>query len=428
MPALTPLALAIIQICVIIAATRVMAAVLRRFGQPAVVGELVAGILLGPSLLGWVAPDISATLFPKDSFGFLSILSQLGLLLFMFLVGLELDPREFNREPLRKIAVITSHVSIAVPFVLGALIAIPLYGEFAGAKSSPLTFALFLGTAMSITAFPVLARILRERELTGTRLGQLATACAAIDDVTAWCMLAAVVVVVQSSQAGASLWITVGGTVVFGSFMLLVVRQWLSRLADAQRRAGRMTNELLTITLLIMFASALITELIGIHALFGAFLAGAIMPKMPAFMHALNERLEDVTVVLLVPIYFAFTGLRTSIGLFATEPVLWAVCIGIILVAVAGKYVGATFAASRTGIPLREASALGVLMNTRGLVELVVLNVGLDVGVLSPLLFAMMVVMALTTTFMTTPLLNLIYPKGTEQRLPTLGPSPATTS
>jgi Kef-type K+ transport system membrane component KefB len=422
---MSALALAIVQICVILAATRLLALVFRIFRQPAVVGELIAGIMLGPSLLGLVAPSVSAALFPAQSLGFLSTLSQLGLLLFMFLVGLELDPREFNREPLRKIAVITSHVSIAVPFVLGAALALPLFADLAGPQATPLTFALFMGTAMSITAFPVLARILRERGMQGSQLGALATACAAIDDVTAWCMLAAVVVIVQTSQAGASLGVTVGGTLAFAAFMLFVGRRWLIGLETAHARAGRLTNELLTVTLLVMLVSAVITELLGIHALFGAFLAGAVMPKDKAFMRALSDKLEDVTVVLLVPLYFAFTGLRTSVGLFGSDPKLWAVCGLIILVASLGKFGGATFASYRTGLPLRAAGALGVLMNTRGLVELVVLNVGLDIGVLSPQLFAMMVLMALATTLMTSPLLQWIYPVDSDLPAGIFMPAPA---
>jgi K+:H+ antiporter len=405
---MAPLSLAILQVCVILAATRLVGVGFRLLRQPQVVGELVAGILLGPSFLGFFAPDLASSLFPQQSLGFLSTLSQLGLLIFMFLVGLDLDPLEYKHAPLRRMALITSYVSIAIPFALGVGLALTLFNVLAGPQGTPLTFALFMGTAMSITAFPVLARILRERGMLGTRLGGLAIACAAIDDVTAWCMLATVVVIVRAFQSGASLVLTVGGTITFAAFMLVVVRRWLKRLATTRERAGYVSQELLVVTLLVTLSSALVTELIGIHALFGAFLAGVIMPKDRAFIRELREKLEDLTIVLLVPLYFAFTGLRTSVVLFGSEPALWAICLLIIVIASIGKWGGASIASYWTGLAPREASILGVLMNTRGLVELVVLNVGLDIGVLSPTLFAMMVLMALATTFMTTPLLQWI--------------------
>jgi Kef-type K+ transport system membrane component KefB len=309
------------------------------------------------------------------------------------------------------VAIVTSNASIVVPFVLGVAVAAPLYNQLRGPNSSPISFALFMGTAMSITAFPVLARILRERKLQATRLGSLATACAALNDVTAWCMLAAVVVLVKSSGGGgASLLLTLGGTILFAAFMLVVVRRWLPGWDAARQRRGHLSQSLLSGILLFTLASAIVTELLGIHAMFGAFLAGAVMPKTQAFIRELNEKLEDVTVVLLIPLYFAFTGLRTSIALFGDQANLWLVCGLLIVLAAAGKCFGATAAARWSGLPLREAGALGILMNTRGLVELVVLNVGLDIGVLSPSLFAMMVLMALTTTFMTSPALQWFYP------------------
>ena len=407
---MSDLAFVIVQICVILAATRLVATVFRVFHQPEVVGELTAGILLGPSLLGWVAPSVSAALFPAQSLNFLNTLSQLGLLMFMFLVGLEFDAR-LLQGPKRGIAAATSTASIAVPFALGVAAALPLYDRLRGPQASPTSFALFMGTAMSITAFPVLARILREQRLQATPLGLLATACAALNDVTAWCMLAAIVVIVRSSQGAVSLGITLGGTMLFGAFMLLVVRRWLPRLEAARARTGTLGHGLLAVTLLVTLASAAFAELIGIHAMFGAFLAGVVMPKDEAFVRELNGKLEDLTVVLLIPLYFAFTGLRTSIVLFGGDAGLWGVTGLLILLATVGKWAGAAVAAHWTGLPAREAGALGLLMNTRGLVELVVLNVGLDIGVLSPPLFAMMVLMALATTFVTTPLLAWIYPE-----------------
>jgi Kef-type K+ transport system membrane component KefB len=273
-----------------------------------------------------------------------------------------------------------------------------------------------MGTAMSVTAFPVLARILRERNLQRTPLGSLATACAAFGDVSAWCMLAAVVVIVRAAESSMPLGVTVGGTLLFGAFMFLVARRRLAWLATARTRAGGLSQDLLTLVLLVTLVSAVGTELLGIHAIFGAFIAGAVMPRDSGFVRELTEKLEDVTVVLLVPLYFAFTGLRTSVALLGSEINLWAICALVTLVAVLGKWGGATLAAWWTGLPFRESSALGVLLNTRGLVELVVLNVGLDIGVLSPTLFAMLVLMALVTTFMTSPLLAWVYPTNWEKQ------------
>ena len=397
----------ILQIAVILAAVRVTGLIFRLIKQPQVIGELVAGILLGPSLLGWIAPGVSAYLFPPESLGFISAISQLGLLVFMFLVGLELDPKLLRDRG--HAAVVTSHASIIVPFLLGSALCLFLYPRLSDSSVSFIHFALFMGVAMSITAFPVLARILTERKLLGTRVGAVTITCAAVDDVTAWCILAGVVLLVRAGEAGVPFWLTIVGSAAFVTLMLLAARPLLRRLSDHFKARGTLTQGTLAIVLLVVLASAWTTEWLGIHALFGAFLAGAVMPKNSGFVKALTRRLEDVTVVLLLPLYFAFTGLRTSIGLISGVD-LWFYCALIILVAVVGKFGGSMLAARATGMPWREASALGVLMNTRGLVELVVLNVGLDIGVLSPTLFAMMVLMALVTTFMTSPLLEIIYP------------------
>lgn len=398
----------LLQISVILVAVRLVGLVFRRLGQPQVIGELVAGILLGPSLLGWVSPGVSSYLFPPESLGFLSALSQIGLLIFMFLVGLELDPKLLRDRG--HAAVVTSHASISVPFLLGTLLCLYLYPRLSDDSVSFTNFALFMGVAMSVTAFPVLARILRERDLLGTKVGAVTITCAAVDDVTAWSILAGVVVLLVRAEDGAvPFWLTLVGSAAFIALMLLVVRPLLRRLADLHRAHGVLTQGLLATVLLLVFASAWVTEWLGIHALFGAFLVGAAMPKEPGFVHALTGRLEDVTVVLLLPLYFAFTGLRTSIGLIGGLE-LWLITGLIILVAVLGKFGGSALAARTTGMSWREAGAIGVLMNTRGLVELVILNVGLDIGVLSPTLFAMMVLMALVTTFMTAPLLELVYP------------------
>ncbi|HEX2202803.1 MAG TPA: cation:proton antiporter [Longimicrobium sp.] len=402
------LLLLLVQIGVVVGAARILGLLFRRIHQPQVMGEMVAGILLGPSLLGWVAPGLSAALFPPLSLGFLNALSQVGLLVFMFLVGLELNPRLLRGRG--HAALVTSHVSIVLPFCLGAALALYLYPRLSDDSVTFTGFALFMGAAMSVTAFPVLARILTERDLLRTRVGTLTLACAAVDDVTAWCILAGVVVIVRSAGEGLPLWATFAGSAAFILMMIFVVRRGVARLETAfERRGGVVTQDVLAVVFLITLASAWTTEWLGIHALFGAFLAGAVMPKGERFVHAVTGKLEDATVVLLLPLFFAFTGLRTRIGLVQGAE-MWAFCALIVAVAVAGKFGGSTLSARATGMTWREAGALGVLMNTRGLMELVILNIGLDIGVISPALFAMMVIMALVTTFMTSPLLEVIYP------------------
>ncbi|GAB4147420.1 MAG: hypothetical protein Fur0021_06260 [Candidatus Promineifilaceae bacterium] len=396
----------LIQIGVILVVARIVGFIFRKLHQPQVMGEMVAGILLGPSLLGWLAPAASAALFPPDSLGYLNSLSQIGLLIFMFLVGLELDPQILRGRG--HAAVVTSHVSILAPFFLGTLLALYLYPRLSDDSVSFTNYALFVGIAMSITAFPVLARILTERNLLRTQIGSVTIACAAVDDVTGWSVLAGVVLLARAGATATPLWVTILGTVVYILGMIFVVRPMLGNLETLFKWRNRLSQDIMAIIFLLLLASGLITEWLGIHALFGAFLMGAIMPKHHGFVHTLTEKLEYVAVVLLLPLFFAFTGLRTSIGL-VNGAEMWFYCFLIILVAVAGKFGGSTLAARITGLSWREAGALGVLMNTRGLMELVVLNIGLDIGILSPAMFTMMVLMALVTTFMTAPMLEWIY-------------------
>lgn len=399
----------LLQIGVIVSGSRLLGALFRRFGQPRVVGEMVAGLLLGPSLLGTVAPGVSRFVFPPASLGFLNALSQMGLVLFMFLVGLDLEPELLKKRG--RTAVLTSNAGIAVPFALGALLAMAFHGRLAAPGSPVLHLALFLGAAMSVTAFPVLARILAERGLVGTVIGSVAIACAAVDDVTAWGILAAVVLLVRGGTGALPLWATLLGTVLFALLVVGLLGPVLRRVAGRRFRASGVTQGLLAALLVVAIVSACVTEWLGIHALFGAFLAGAVMPREEGLVKAIKDRLEDVTVVLLLPLFFAFTGLRASVSLLH-DAEGWGLCALVIAVAVAGKFCGAAFAARLGGMPWREASAIGVLMNTRGLVELVVLNVGLDIGVLTPRTFTMMVLMALATTMMTAPLLARILPSG----------------
>jgi len=396
----------LIQVAVILATARLVGWLSRKIHQPQVMGEMVAGILLGPSLLGWVSPPVSTALFPTESLGFLNSLSQIGLLFFMFLVGLELDPQYLRGR--RHTAVLTSHVSIILPFLLGTLTALYLYPRLSDDRVKFTHFALFLGTAMSVTAFPVLARILTERKLLGSQVGSVAIACAAVDDVSAWCILAGVVLLVRAPDTMTALWLTLFGSAAYVIAMLSIIRRAVSRLDLIYRERGRITQDTLALILLLVFASAWVTEHLGIHALFGAFLVGAIMPKGHDFVRALSGKLQDITVVLLLPLFFAFTGLRTSIGLVSGAD-MWSYFALIIAVAIGGKFGGATISARLTGMSWREAGAIGILMNTRGLMELVILNIGLEIGVISPAVFAMMVLMALVTTFMTMPLLDLIY-------------------
>ncbi|MBU8895622.1 cation/H(+) antiporter [Corallococcus sp. H22C18031201] len=400
------LALLIVQLIVIIGLSRLIGRGARWLGQPLVIAEVVAGIVLGPSLLGWVSPDAMNWLFPTDSLPVLKMLSQVGLVLFMFLIGLELDPKLLKGRGHASVAI--SHSSIIVPFALGAgAAALWLYKDWSSPTVPFSSFLLFTGVAMSITAFPVLARILTERGLMQSKVGTIAIACAAVDDVTAWCLLAFVVSLVRASDLTHAALTTVFA-LLYIAFMLMLVRPFLARLGARVASREGLTQNIVAGTLLLLLGSAFVTELIGIHALFGAFLFGAVIPKEGGLAAALLEKLEDVAVVLLLPVFFAFSGLRTQVGLLdSTEA--WVTCGAIIVLACLGKFGGSAVAARLTGLRWREAGAVGILMNTRGLMELIVLNLGLDLGVISPTLFTMMVLMALVTTFITTPLLRWMY-------------------
>jgi K+:H+ antiporter len=400
-----PLTLFIVQAVLIIAAARVVGIVARRLEQPMVIAEIVAGIVLGPSLLGVVAPGALAAIFPPASLKLLGLMSQTGLVLFMFLVGLELDPAMLRGRG--KSSVMISHCSIIVPFALGVILSFwlrPALGE----PADSLSFALFMGVAMAITAFPVLARILTERQLLRTPIGAVAIACAAVDDITAWCVLAFVVSIVRAGGVFDAVW-TTAFALVYVFTMLWVVRPLLHRLGARMGTDRGPSQNVMAAVFVVLFASAWTTELIGIHALFGAFMFGAIVPKENGFARVLAEKLEDVVVVFLLPLFFAYSGLRTQIGLLDSSA-HWIWCAVIILLACLGKFGGSFVPARLTGLGWREAAAVGVLMNTRGLMELVVLNIGLDLGVISPTVFTMMVLMALFTTFITSPMLQWVYP------------------
>jgi Kef-type K+ transport system membrane component KefB len=411
----------VLQIAVILAVCRVVGTLFQKIHQPRVVGEMFAGIMLGPSLLGWIAPQISAYLFPPSSLGFLNALSQVGVVIFMFLVGLGINPKELKEQG--HAAVLTSHVSITAPFVLASFLSIYLYPKLSDDSVAFTSFALFMGAAMSITAFPVLARILTERDMLQSRLGTVAIACAAVDDVTGWCILAYIVLLIRSAHIATPIWLTVGGLIAFALIMIYVVRRLLQRFETIYRERGAVSENVMALMLLLVLASALCTEWLGLHLLFGAFLMGAIMPKEPKFVRYVLDRFETITVTLLLPLFFAFTGLRTNIGLVKGQE-MWIYCALIILVATTGKLGGSMLASWLAGMPIREAAGLGTLMNTRGLMELVILNIGLDIKVISPALFSMMVIMALFTTFMTSPVLELICPEKLIRAVPKQVPLP----
>lgn len=393
----------LIALSVIIAVARAGGMIFRFFRQPAVVGEIVAGIMLGPSLLGRIWPAAFVYLLPFTVAPFLDVLAQLGIILYMFLVGLELDPRLVARQGQAAVAI--SHASIVAPFLLGTMLALLLYPDVAAAGIPFTGFSLFMGVSMSVTAFPVLSRILSDLGLNKTSLGITALTCAAVDDVTAWCLLAVVVGVVEAHGTGSL--ITMALAVAYIVLMIVIVRPTMVRLTLRQESGERLTQGVMAIVFILLLVSALTTELIGIHAMFGAFAIGAIIPPDSKLARDMTDRLEDVLVVLLLPTFFALTGLRTRIGLVSGQEA-WLLCGLIVLVASVGKFGGSFVAARFSGLSWRDASALGVLMNTRGLAELIVLNIGLQLRVLNPRVFAMLVVMSLVTTLATTPILYLV--------------------
>ena len=393
------LAVLLLQITVILVIAKLTAAAVTRLGQPAVVGEMLGGILLGPSFFGWLLPAAHRAIFPDDAIGALQLVSQIGVILFMFLVGCELDPARVTRNA--RTAIVVSYTGIALPMLLGITLAWLIFDGFAPPGVRFLPFGLFVGTAMSITAFPVLARILAERRLTHTVLGATAIACAAIDDVTAWCILSVVVAVAKASGVNGAA-VTIVVVAIFAGAMLAIVRPLVGR-AAANPRWSR--DGAFAAALMFAFTSALVTQAIGVHAIFGAFLAGVVVSANVSVRALVEDRVHALASVILVPLFFASAGLRTELSLVAGLRG-WLVCAAIVLVAIAGKLGGGSLAARWTGMSWRDSLALGALMNTRGLMELIVLNVGYDLGILSPTLFSMMVLMALVTTGMTAPMLG----------------------
>lgn len=391
-------------LAIIIVLGRGLGAVFKHLGQPRVIGEVVAGLLLGPSLLGRVSPDLMNWILPGSVAPFLGLIAQLGVILYMFLVGLELNAEMIRSRVHTTLAI--SHSSIVVPFLSGAVLALWLHPRMAPEGVPFTSLALFMGVAMSITAFPVLARILTDQGIEQTELGVVALGCAAVGDVTAWCLLALVVGVAQSklSDALSTAVLTLGYIALMYGVVRPLISSRLKKLDESTVTSGRIAWVLVGLLI-----SSLATEAIGIHAIFGAFLWGAVIPHDCTMSKALERKLTDVVNILLLPAFFAYTGMKTQIGLVSSSAE-WLICGLIIAVATLGKFGGTALAARTTGLNWRASSALGILMNTRGLMELIVLEIGLNLGVISPTLFAMMVLMALVTTLATTPILQWLNP------------------
>lgn len=397
-------ALLILQIVIIVIVARCFGWIFKKIGQPSVIGEILAGIILGPSLLGLHFPEVSAFLFPVQSLGSLQVLSQIGLILFMFVIGMELNLKALQSKAHE--AIVISHASIIIPFSLGVGLSYFIYGEFAPEHVDFTSFSLFIGIALSITAFPVLARIIQEQGIHKTKLGAIVITCAAADDITAWCLLAVVIAIVKAGSFVSSLY-TIFLALGYVIFMLKVLRPFLQKIGKLYQAEKDLNQSVVAIFFVVLLLSAFITETIGIHALFGAFMAGAIMPDNMNFRKLLIGKIEDVALVLLLPIFFVISGLRTEIGLI-DDPKLWEVTGLIILLAILGKFVGSAIAAKVVGQNWKDSLTIGALMNTRGLMELVALNIGYELGILKAEIFAMMVIMALVTTFMAGPILKLI--------------------
>ena len=398
------LTILLLQIIVILLTVRVFSYLFKYIGQPGVMGEIVAGIVLGPSLLGYFFPEFSANLFPPESLDNLNLLSQIGLGLFMFVIGLELDFSVLKNK-LNETLVI-SHAGIVVPFFLGVVAAIWVYEDYASGQTAFLPFALFIGICMSITAFPVLARIVQERNMTKTSVGMLSIASAANDDVTAWCLLAIVIALAKAGTFVSALY-TIGLTLIYIVFMFLVMRPFLRKIGETYAYSEVINKTFVGFIFLILVLSSAITEIIGIHALFGAFIAGVVMPTNIGFRKVMMEKVEDVSLVFFLPLFFAFSGLHTEIGLINT-PELWGVCLLFIVVAIAGKFGGCTLAARAVGENWQDSLIVGTLMNTRGLMQLVALNIGFEMGILTSEMFVVLLLMSLLTTFMATPMLSLV--------------------
>ena len=400
----SPIGILLLQIITILITCRLFGWLFQKIGQPTVIGEIVAGIVLGPSVLGHLLPEASGFLFPVESLANITILSQFGLILFMFAIGMELDITEVRKK--LKETILISHTSTIVPFFCGMLTAYFVYDTYADKGTPFLSFALFIGIAMSITAFPVLARIIQERGLTRTHLGTISLASAANGDITAWCLLAVVIAIAQAGSMLSAVY-NILFSAIYIAFMFFAVRPFLKMIGHIYHNKEVIDKGLVAFMFLLLIISAYLTEMLGLHALFGAFIAGVVMPSNVKFRKIMTEKVEDVSLALFLPLFFVSTGLRTEIGLL-NSPDLWWMCGVFILVAIIGKFGGAMFSARFVGESWKDSLYIGALMNTRGLMELVVLTIGYEMHILPPSIFVMLVLMTLVTTFMTIPLVSFI--------------------
>jgi K+:H+ antiporter len=395
-----------LQLTVILATCRVVGVLAKRIGQPQVVGEMIAGVLLGPSLLGQLAPGVQHQLFPPGQANIvLYTTAQIGLVLYMFLIGLNFDVDLIKHRVGTAAAV--SSAGILTPLALGAIVAMPLLasGLFFEDGVSLIMAMMFLGASIATTAFPMLARIIFEQRLSGTPLGTLALACGATDDAISWCILAIVLAIHRGTPATAA--IAIGGGILYTVVLLTVGRRGLAVLGPLSERRKAITPPVLSTVLVLLMACAWFTDTIGIYAIFGAFLLGVAMPS-GFFADRLTAILEPLVTTFLLPLFFVYSGLNTQIGLVNT-PGLWAVTLGLLAVSIAGKGVACTVAARLSKVPLRESIALGSLMNARGLIELILLNIGLEAGIITPTLFTILVLVAIVTTLMATPMFEFVY-------------------
>jgi Kef-type K+ transport system membrane component KefB len=394
----------LLQLTVILASARVLALLLQRFGQPPVIGEMLAGLALGPIVFGAIAPDLHATVFPPDQLAALEGLSQIGLVLFMFIVGAELRAPAGARQRIVAAGWIGT-LGVLLPMALGLAIAPLLHARFAPTGVGAWPFALFMAASMAITAFPVLARILKDCNMTRSPLGQLALASTAVADVLAWIVLAFVVATISALGGWTGFARTVGGLLVIAALCFGVLRPLLAHWLARHAGDGRPDGMLLGLLLILTCAMAAATEWLGLHALFGAFLFGACLPRDDRLLDSLTERIEHVAVLLLMPVFFALAGLHTTPQAFAGAG--FSALLLILGAAVLGKVIGAGGGARIGGLGWRDSFAIGSLMNARGLMELIVLKIGLDAGVIGPEMFTMLLIMAIVTTLMTTPMLRL---------------------
>lgn len=400
----SPFGILLLQVIMILLCCRLFGWLFMKIGQPTVIGEIIAGIALGPSILGYWFPEISEFLFPVESLGNISLLSQFGLILFMYAIGMELDLTEVRRK--LKETILISHTSTIIPFFLGMLTAYFVYDKYADKSTPFLSFALFIGIAMSITAFPVLARIIQEKGLTKTHLGTISLASAANGDITAWCLLAVIIAIAQAGTMLSAVY-NILFSIIYLLAMFFLVRPFLRMIGQIYHNKEVIDKGLVAFMFLILLSSSYLTEVLGLHALFGAFMAGVIMPGNIKFRKIMTEKVEDVSLSLFLPLFFASTGLHTQIGLL-NSPELWILCLVFILVAIVGKFGGATISAKIVGENWKNSLFIGALMNTRGLMELIVLTIGYEMGILSPVIFVILVIMTLVTTFMTAPLISFI--------------------